>query len=124
MPMSWMFVPPAVNPALRLIAAQKVAEEAVAHELLDLSQPLVPIETEALKQTGRVVEHGGGYAVTYGTDEIVPQHKKSTNDYVEYVHERLDTHHPVGEAKFLEKPANSEHGKLREAAMAALRASL
>jgi len=125
MPMSWTFRPPTVEPIARLIASQKITEEAVAHELLALSQPLVPVEEGVLKASGRVVEHDGGFAVTYGLDDDGTDKHAPSNQYAVRQHEDAELHHPNGgQWKFLEQPANAEHGKLREAAMAALRATL
>jgi len=43
----------------------------------------------------------------FGTDSVInPKTKQPTSHYALYVHERLDVHHPVGKAKFLEDPAN------------------
>lgn len=35
-----------------------------------------------------------------------------TQSYAVYVHERLDVHHPVGQAKFLEQPAREKAGEI------------
>lgn len=37
-----------------------------------------------------------------------------TQAYAIYVHENLEAHHPVGQAKFLEQPAREEADKLGE----------
>lgn len=43
----------------------------------------------------------------FGTDSVInPKTKQPTSEYAVYVHERLDLHHPVGKAKFLEDPVN------------------
>jgi hypothetical protein len=60
------------------------------------SQLLVPVDTAALRNSAntRAID-GKGYVeviVSYGTE------------YGIYVHENLDAHHDVGQAKFLEQP--------------------
>jgi hypothetical protein len=42
--------------------------------------------------------------------------------YALVVHERLDVHHPVGQAKFLEEPARTKAGEIAKVAEKAYRA--
>lgn len=67
--------------------------------ILAESQELVPIRTGALKATGALNVEIEGNAIiatiSYGSDEV---------GYAVIVHEDLEAHHPVGEAKFLERP--------------------
>jgi hypothetical protein len=67
------------------------------------SQIRTPIETGNLRASHRVVseEHGDIFEVAVGCGGISPSGENL--DYAVPVHERLDVHHPVGEAKFLEK---------------------
>lgn len=60
------------------------------------SKRLVPVDTGTLRASGRVVaEPSGGASCEYGG---------AAGSYAIYVHEDLEAHHPVGQAKFLEEP--------------------
>jgi len=80
--------------------AQKVAmhvPRSLAEDILDASQLLVPVETGALRASGRVEETEDGAEVIYGNDMV---------NYALYVHEDLQARHPRGgQAKYLEQPA-------------------
>jgi|TARA_Y100000310_G_scaffold7603_1_gene8333 hypothetical protein len=73
-------------------------KDALREDLFELeaaSVPLVPVATGRLRNARTVVVRG----------IIDPEALLSYNTaYAVYVHERLDLRHPVGEAKFLEKP--------------------
>ena|SRR3990167_768171 len=80
-------------------AYPKAAMDAVREEALDLkrrSQLIVPIDTGILKGSAFIEERGEGRTfeatVGYSANYAIP------------VHERTEVKHPVGEAKFLEKP--------------------
>jgi hypothetical protein len=80
------------------------ATRQLAREVLRESQALVPIDTGALKSSGRLTESlgnvsGQSVTVTYGTK------------YAVFVHEDLEKKHPVGQAKFLEIPWVAIMGK-------------
>ena len=69
--------------------------------LLRESQKLVPVDTGALKASGKVLVRNNSddapeYIVTYGNGEV---------SYAVYQHENLDYFHETGQAKFLEQPA-------------------
>lgn len=86
--------------------------------LLELSQPLVPVDTGRLKESGRVVnENKNTVYVTY--EAFNPE---NGYEYAPIQHEALDFHHNVGQAKYLEQPfmqnmnelVNIVAGKVRE----------
>jgi len=71
--------------------------------LLARTQELVPVDTGALKKSGKLLvneKHVGenvpAIVVTYGNDKV---------DYAIYQHENLDYFHNIGQAKFIEQPA-------------------
>jgi hypothetical protein len=75
------------------------------------SQPLVPVDTGTLRSTGYVSEperEGDTITVDIGyggpAAKINPKSGESSVGYGLYVHENLDAHHKVGQAKFLEQP--------------------
>jgi len=81
----------------------KTALEAEATRLLDEAKSRTPVDTGALRDSGRVtlVESGTTVKATISFgDEAV--------DYAVEVHENLEAHHETGEAKFLEKTMNEE----------------
>ncbi len=61
------------------------------------SQQLVPLDTGALKNSAFTRKVGSGFS----TDVQVGY----TQEYAVFVHENLEAHHPIGQAKFLEQPA-------------------
>ena len=71
-----------------------------ARAILSVSQPLVPVDTGALKRSGRVKQAAKGASVLiYGGGKI---------DYAGYVHYRLDVNHPVGQAQYVGQPLRTE----------------
>ncbi|MEU1883429.1 HK97 gp10 family phage protein [Streptosporangium sp. NPDC020072] len=85
-----------VNPA-ELNARQRAAVLAglrhAAEEIRTYAQQLTPKDKGVLRASAEVV---------IDRDEAVAAISYNT-EYAVYQHERLDLHHPVGEAKFLEK---------------------
>lgn len=76
--------------------------------LLELSQPLVPVDTGRLKESGRVVqENANTVYVTY--EAFNPE---NGYEYAPIQHEALDFHHNVGQAKYLEEPFMMNMDKL------------
>jgi len=68
-----------------------------AEGILKQSQELVPVDTGALRDSGRVVgPRKRSVTIEYGDDKV---------NYAAAVHEILDAFHPSGMAKFLEIPA-------------------
>ena len=73
-----------------------------AERIMTAAKRLTPILTGALKGSGQVVpptETARGASVTMGFGN-------SAIGYAVHVHENLQAHHPVGQAKFLEQPLN------------------
>lgn len=68
----------------------------LAEAIAERARELVPVDTGALRNSIRVEERDNGYAVVAGGPEA---------PYAIYVHERLDLHHEVGQAKFIEVAA-------------------
>lgn len=83
--------------------------------ILAVSQRLVPVDTGALRASGHVVlesitDRSVSVAVVYGG---------AAAPYALIVHENLQAHHPVGQAKYLEVAATAERqGTLAELAQA------
>lgn len=83
---------------------QKTAVTALgqeAEEIIDASQPLVPVDTGALKASYYVNETQAGVKAGYSAD------------YAMKVHEDLNMDHRIGEAKFLEKPYLARKPQIR-----------
>ena len=73
-------------------------------KVFDESQLLVPINTGALKESGRIIDQTNAngdpeVAIVYGNDMV---------DYALSVHEDLTMFHAVGQAKYLEVPFERE----------------
>ena len=84
----------------RLPNAIKDLNRGNAQAILGVSQPLVPVDTGALKRSGRVEEEPNGAAVLiYGDGEI---------DYAGIVHYKLGVNHPVGQAQYVGQPLRTE----------------
>ena len=88
----------------------KVAARALRHEAQEAfaqSQDEVPVDTGALKNSGRLRPETGVYErgnevyveLTYGG---------SATEYSIYVHENLEANHPHGNAKYLEGPMSRQ----------------
>lgn len=68
-----------------------------------------PVDTGALRGSGHVVppaREGLSTVVhlAYGGAGAINRHGVPVDAYAVHVHEDLEAHHPVGEAKFLERP--------------------
>lgn len=114
MSMRFRFVPPKRDARLVVHAAVPAATRAGAEVLLEKSRPLVPVDTGALKASGKVTQEGDRAAVSY--EGIAPD----GYDYGIRQHEDLALHHDQGQAKFLESPLHSEHDAVRAAMLEAL----
>lgn len=88
----------------------KVAAKALRHEAQEAfsnSQDEVPVDTGALKASGRVRPETGVFQrgnevyveLTYGG---------TATEYSIYVHENLEAYHPHGKAKYLEDPMSRQ----------------
>jgi hypothetical protein len=94
----------AVRDRLRLVAQQfpdRVGRALKIEAEIEMteSKRRCPVDTGRLRASGHVADperHGRNISVelSYGTD------------YAVYVHENLEAHHPVGQAKFLESVLN------------------
>lgn len=74
-----------------------------AQEVLARARDLVPVDTGALKASGRVRPEVGVYTAN-GSMEVWITFGGTAVDYAVHVHERLGSYHPVGQAKYLEVP--------------------
>lgn len=81
--------------------------------ILSASQPLVPVDTGALRGSGYVTEpqrDGNRVSVRVGyggvASMINPKTGVRAGNYAIFVHENLEAHHNVGMAKYLEIPFN------------------
>jgi hypothetical protein len=79
-----------------------------ARQIMEESIFEVPVETGALRDSSYIEQDSeGDVEFGYGAgDRVNPRTKQSPQEYMMAVHERLDTYHPVGKAKFLEDPVN------------------
>lgn len=78
-----------------------------AQEAFANSQDEVPVDTSALKQSGRIVPEVG--VTSIGREVFVTLTYGSTAaDYAVVVHEDLQANHPHGKAKYLEDPMNRQ----------------
>ena len=82
--------------------------------------PIVPVDTGVLRNTGHVQppkNDGRGVSVTLGFGGPAAP-------YAAIQHERLDYHHPVGQAKYLSEPLNRNLRTIKRAVGAAVRAAV
>lgn len=111
------YVRPSGDMLARMAVAKAAGAGAIADALLANSQPLVPVDTEALKKSGRVVElEGSKRAVVYDAE--------SPDGYPYGIrqHEDQTLHHPNGgEAGFLAKPMEGHNAEYLEDAATAMR---
>lgn len=68
------------------------------------SQDEVPVDTGALKKSGRLLPEAGGVINRGGNIQVQIVYGSTAEDYAIYVHENLTAHHPHGKAKFVEGP--------------------
>ena len=88
---------------------QASKEEAlkVAQKIMEESLKEVPRDTGALAEAAYVEQDSKGeVSFGYAGNRLNPKTGQSVDEYMVAVHERLDVHHPVGKAKFLEDPIN------------------
>lgn len=92
-----------------------------ATQLMSDSQAFVPVDTGTLRSTaftdqpsttGSKISVKAGYGGP--ATKINPKTGEASTDYAVKVHEDLQAHHDVGEAKFLEKPARKLSQKFDE----------
>lgn len=65
--------------------------------IYDASQPLVPVDTGALKRSGVIEEVENGMKIKYHSEN-----PKTGYNYAVIQHENMSFHHRVGQAKYLE----------------------
>lgn len=70
------------------------------------------IETESIQRTPKDTGNLRNTAFTQTTEDGVQV--GYTADYAPYVHENLESHHPIGEAKFLERAMNDKEAEALE----------
>lgn len=82
-----------------------IALDKCAHILLEKSRELVPVETGALRVSGRVVSSGAGFAARSYVSYDTP--------YAVYVHEDLTKYHePPTQARFLADAVKKVRGAM------------
>lgn len=87
-------------------ATQAVAGALVAEgeQIMGKAKELCPVDTGALRASGHVSEPTETPA---GAVIVLLGFGGPAASYAVYVHERLDVHHPNGQAKFLSTPAEA-----------------
>ena len=116
-----------MTPKLRAIRARlpdaiKDLNRGNALAILEASQPLVPVDTGALKRSGRVKPaRKGASLLIYGGGGFTNPKTKRKIDYAGYVHYRKDVKHPVGQAQFVGQPLRTERMKRVQATARAMR---
>jgi bacteriophage HK97-gp10 putative tail-component len=80
------------------------AMRAEAERVLEASQPLVPVDTGALRQSGETRALPDGAEVRYGAGL----------DYAIVVHERTDVYHPIGSHHYLSQAVNQAVGEMAQ----------
>jgi hypothetical protein len=116
MPIVFEFRPPAVDAGLIVHSLLKVAETAGAEALLAASQPLVPVDTGQLRDSGRVEHDGHGATVSY--------EREGSDGYPVAIrqHEDETLNHPNGgQAHFLGDPMHTASGAIWAAMAASIR---
>ena len=84
-----------------------------ARAILAVSQPLVPVDTGALKRSGRVEPAANGASVlVYGGGPVF---------YAGYVHYILTNKHKVGQAQYVGQPLRTERPARNKATARAMR---
>jgi hypothetical protein len=89
-----------------LIKRSKEAVREEVSQIMEESEAQVPVETGTLQASAFIEEdENGNLTFGYGrADAINPKTGENAAEYMMVVHERLDTFHPVGKAKFFEDP--------------------
>lgn len=94
-----------------LMAAGEAINAEAEHELV-LTQEQVPVETGALKSSGRVEPADDSTTVAsviaYGGPAGSGPGQEVDVDYAMAVHENLEAHHPQGKAKYVEDVVREE----------------
>lgn len=77
--------------------------------IYDASQPLVPVDTGALKRSGVIQQTDKGYKIKYHSES------PSGYNYAVIQHENTSFNHRVGQAKYLEDAIKSNMDKIEKA---------
>lgn len=92
-------------------AADALYEQAKG--IMDKSIEQVPVDTGTLKASAyveRPTVTNTQITIDFGyggpNDQVNPKSGQRASEYAIFVHERLDVHHTVGKAKYLEDPLN------------------
>jgi hypothetical protein len=93
----------------RITAAAASGLQTAAEHLLGAARQQAPLETGALRASGRVTVDGLQAAVSFDTPYAVRQH------------EELDYQHSDGKAKYLEGPMSEEHDAMARILSTAMR---
>ena len=102
-----------MTPKLRMIRSRlpdaiKDLNRGNARAILEVSQPLVPVDTGDLKRSGRVEPAPKGACGPH-----LRRGERLTT--LEYVHYRLDVNHPVGQAQYVGQPLRTERQARKKA---------
>ena len=115
-----------------------------ARAILEASQPLVPVDTGALKRSGRVeparegetviksttsrrsdprgsTAKKGGSVLVYGGGGFTNPRTKRPIDYAGVVHYRKGVNHKVGQAQYVGQPLRTERPARKQATARAMR---
>lgn len=84
---------------------EKGIEEAMTF-ILKQSKEEVPVDTGALKKSGKMTKIKNGYEISY------KQKSESGYNYAPIQHENLDYKHKKGKAKYLEDPIKQNEQKI------------
>lgn len=123
--MTVKFIPPKINPAVRVAAAVETTELLMAKKLLEASLPGVPVEQGTLYESGRVVPTEHGVAVTFGADDDGDESHAPSNHYVLRQHEDETLAHPNGgHAHWLSTAMHTSRREVATVAAVSLRKAL
>ena len=90
--------------------------------ILAASQPLVPVDTGALKRSGRVEPDPKGAAVlVYGGSGFTNPRTGRVIDYAGVVHYRKGVKHPIGQDQYVGMPLRQMRSKRVQATARAMR---
>lgn len=78
--------------------------------IYDASQPLVPVDTGALKRSGKIEEVDKGLKIKYHSEN-----PKNGYNYAVIQHENTSFNHRVGQAKYLEDAIKNNLDKIEDA---------
>lgn len=116
------YTPPGIDALALVRAAAEEAAESAGQLILDASQELVPVDTGALKASGRLVhEDGAQVAIVYGQEDGAGRDGQDTAAYAVPQHERLDFQHATGQAKYLETALHGSSERVADTVVTVVR---